>query len=66
MNEYQTIIRWSKVDGVYVVNVPELPGCMAHGESREEALRRAREAVDFWIETARDDGRRVPAPRSER
>lgn len=65
MNEYKTVVYWSEEDGVYVVNVPALPGCMAHGRTRDEALRRVEEAVGLWIDTARKDGQCVPTPSSE-
>lgn len=65
-NKYEMIIFWSDDDGAFVVDVPELPGCMAHGETREAALQAADEAVNFWIETAREEGRTVPEPRVRR
>jgi len=66
MHKYEMIIYWSDEDALFVVDVPELPGCMAHGETRDEALRAADEAVDFWVETAREDGHPVPAPKGRR
>jgi predicted RNase H-like HicB family nuclease len=60
---YELIIYWSKDDHAFVVEVPELPGCMADGESYEEAVANAREAIQLWIETARELGRAVPEPR---
>lgn len=41
-------IFWSDDDGAFIADVPELPGCMAHGDTREEALANAQEAMDFW------------------
>jgi predicted RNase H-like HicB family nuclease len=52
MYKYELIIVWSDEDGRYVVEVPELPGCMSDGESYEEAIRNAQIAVSEWIETA--------------
>ena len=46
-------------------HVPDLPGCVAAGESREEVLRLVREAIDFHIEGLRQDGIPVPIPKSE-
>ena len=46
-------------------HVPDLPGCMAVGETREEALRLIREAIEFHIDGLRQDGLSVPAPSSE-
>ena len=62
-NAYEMIIPWSKEDDAYVVHVPELPGCMAHGATRQAAIKSAEMAVEFWIKTARDDGLEIPQPR---
>ena len=61
-NKYQMVIYWSDEDRAYLVEVPELPGCMADGKTRQEALANAETIVQEWIETARDLGRAVPAP----
>jgi predicted RNase H-like HicB family nuclease len=50
-------------DGAYVVDVPELPGCMAHGKTRPDALTNAEDAIHLWIKTAKDDRRKIPQPR---
>jgi hypothetical protein len=39
MNRYEMIVWWSAEDGAYVVDVPELPGCMAHGPTRQDAIK---------------------------
>ena len=46
-------------------HVPDLPGCVAAGETREEVVRLIREAIDFHIEGLREDGLPVPPPSSE-
>jgi len=46
-------------------HVPDLPGCVAVGESREEVRRLIREAIEFHIDGLRQDGLPVPAPSSE-
>lgn len=66
MQKYEMIIYWSDEGGVFVVNVPELPGCMAHGAAREAALQAANEAVDLWVDIAREDGRYAPEPKGRR
>jgi predicted RNase H-like HicB family nuclease len=66
MNKYEIIIFWSDEDTAFVADVPELPGCMAHGASHAEALTNAQEAVELWIQTARDLGRSVPEPKGRR
>jgi len=62
MSKYTTVIYWSEEDGVFVAEVPELPGCMAHGETQEGALANAQQAIELWIETANDFGDPVPQP----
>ena len=57
------IIWWSAEDDAYVVDVPELPGCMAHGSTPQEAIENAEAAIKFWIKTAKDDGQEIPQPR---
>ncbi|WP_027370874.1 type II toxin-antitoxin system HicB family antitoxin [Desulfovermiculus halophilus] len=56
MVRYETIIYWSEEDQVYLAEVPELPGCIAHGDSYESALANAKEAIQLWIDTAKEFG----------
>lgn len=63
MYKYEVIIYWSKEDEAYIAEVPELPGCMAHGATQEEALKNALDAVTLWIETAKEFGDPVPEPK---
>ncbi len=60
---YEFIIYWSKADESFVVEVPELPGCMADGATYEEAIANAQAVVADWIETARSLGRPIPEPK---
>jgi predicted RNase H-like HicB family nuclease len=60
---YSIIIFWSDEDEAFLAKVIELPGCMAHGETREEALREIKVAIENWLETARDLGREIPKPK---
>lgn len=62
-NSYEMIIWWSAEDEAYVVDVPELPGCMAHGDTRQDAIKSAESAIKFWIKTAKEDGLEIPQPR---
>jgi len=62
---YELIIYWSKDDDSFVVEVPELPGCMADGKTYAEADKNAEEIIDEWIETARKLGRPIPEPRGK-
>jgi predicted RNase H-like HicB family nuclease len=58
---YEKVIWWSREDAAFVVDVPELRGCMAHGVNRIEAIENAEKAIAFWIQTAREDGFPIPA-----
>ena len=66
MTKYEVIIYWSDEDQVFVAEVPELPGCSAHGSTQEAALASAQEAMRHWIETAREFGDPVPQPKGRR
>lgn len=57
MNKYEKIIYWSSEDDCFVVEVPELPGCMAHGSNEIEAINNTNEAIDLWLEVARSENR---------
>ena len=60
---YEMILWWSDEDDCFVVDVPELPGCMAHGSTRSEAIQNAEDAVTLWIDSATEDGATVPKPK---
>jgi len=60
---YETIIYWSEEDQAYLAEVPELPGCMADGETPQDALRQVQTIIDEWIETAKILGREIPQPK---
>ena len=66
MHKYEIIIYWSDEDQVFIAELPELPGCMAHGESQELALKNAQEAIQLWIDTANEFGEPVPVPKGRR
>ena len=61
--KYEMICYWSKQDKAFLVEVPELPGCMADGETREAAIKNANGVIKLWIETAKSLGREIPKPR---
>jgi predicted RNase H-like HicB family nuclease len=65
-NRYEIIIFWSDDDQAFIADVPELPGCMAHGSSHGEALENAQEAIELWLESARESGEAVPEPKGRR
>ena len=60
---YQIIIYWNNEDNAFIVEVPELPGCAADGQTYQEALAQAEIVIDEWIETAKELGRDIPEPR---
>lgn len=65
-HKYELIVFWSREDDAFVVDVPELPGCMAHGATAAEAVANAQAAIDLWIETAQASQREVPEPKGRR
>jgi predicted RNase H-like HicB family nuclease len=62
--EYTVIIEPAD-DGTYSVYVPDLPGCVSSGASREEAIESIREAIAGHLQTLRELGEPVPPPRSQ-
>lgn len=66
MERYEIIIYWSKEDQLFVADVPELPGCMAHGDTHESALVNIKDAMQLWIDTAREFGDPIPVAKGER
>jgi predicted RNase H-like HicB family nuclease len=61
--KYEMVIYWSKEDNLFVVEVPELPGCIADGKTYEEAIKNALVVIREWIDTARELGREIPKPK---
>jgi predicted RNase H-like HicB family nuclease len=66
MNKYEVIIYWSEEDETFVAEVPQLPGCAAHGSSQEAALASAQEAIRLWLDTAKEFGDPIPEPKGRR
>lgn len=62
MAKYSMIVSWSDDDDCYIVSVPDLPGCMADGETPEKAVENAQIVIAEWIETAQMLGREIPLP----
>ena len=61
--KYELIIYWSEEDDAYIVEVPELPGCMADGKTFQEALANVEIIINEWLQTARELGRSIPHPK---
>ncbi len=66
MHKYEIIIYWSEDDQAFVAEVPELPGCAAHGDSPDAALANCKDATALWLDTAREAGRPIPVPKGRR
>ena len=66
MYKYEIILYWSDADRAFVAEVPELPGCMAHGDTQEAALMNVNQAMDLWVDTAKEFGDPIPEPKGER
>ena len=63
MYKYERIIYWSNEDNAFIVEVPELPGCMADGKTIEEAIANAEIIISEWIEVTLERGLEVPEPK---
>jgi predicted RNase H-like HicB family nuclease len=64
--KYEIILYWSKEDNAFIAEVPELPGCMAHGDTYEEAIRNIKTAIELWIDTAKEFEEPIPQPKEEK
>jgi predicted RNase H-like HicB family nuclease len=62
-SKYEIIIYWSEEDGAFLAEVPELPGCMADGQTYQDALTNVERVIQEWIETAKELGRAIPEPK---
>jgi len=58
--KYEIIIYWSEEDQEFIAEVPELPGCCAHGETYEKTAANAKASMAVWIEVAKEIGREIP------
>ncbi len=59
MHKYERIIYWSETDRCFLAVVSELPGCMADGETAQQALDNVETVISEWIETAKELGRKT-------
>ncbi len=60
---YSMTIEWEPQGAVFVVTVPELPGCRTHGSTYEEAVAQGQDAIEGWIDAMRAWGEPIPEPR---
>lgn len=63
MEHYEIIMYWDEEDALFIAEIPELPGCMAHGDTQEAALANVKDAMHLWLDTAREFGESIPEPR---
>ena len=62
MHKYEVIIYWSNEDDAFIAEVPQLPGCSAHGDTKSAALQSVEQAAELWLDTAREFGDPGPPP----
>jgi predicted RNase H-like HicB family nuclease len=62
--KYRVLIEQDE-DGVYVAEVPSLPGCISQGQTREEAVENVREAIAAYLESLEAHGDPIPPPITE-
>ena len=63
MSKYEMVIYWRSEDDAFIVEVPELAGCMADGATYQEAVVNAEIVINEWLETAKAEGRPIPEPK---
>ena len=63
MTKYEVILFWSAEDNAFIAEVPELAGCAADGDTRQEALSNVETVITEWLETAQDLDRPIPKPK---
>lgn len=63
MHKYERIIYWSKDDDAFIVEVPELPGCMADVETIQEAIQNSETIISEWLEVAKERVQEIPEPK---
>ncbi len=66
MDKYEIIIYWDDTDKIYIAEIPELPGCIAHGKTHESALKNVKDAKKLWIETSKEFGDPIPEPKKRK
>jgi predicted RNase H-like HicB family nuclease len=61
-SRYSVVMYWSTEDEAFVAYALELPGCVADGSTKDEAIKNLEIVISEWIETAKELGREVPEP----
>ena len=62
-DDYAIEIWYSKEDMAFLARIPELQGCIADGQTREEAIKELKNVFDMWIDVATEEGMAIPEPR---
>jgi len=60
MHKYEIIISWNEADEAFIAEMPALKGCIAHGETQEDALRQVKSVAQEWLKIAADMGWSIP------
>ncbi len=63
MSKYEIIIYWSDADDVFIAEIPELKGCIAHGDTQDEALKEVNIVAEEWLSIAKEQGWEIPQPK---
>ncbi len=63
MTDYHINIFYSKADGGYIADIPDLAACSAFGSTPEEALKEVQEAKAAWLDAAQAEGKPIPKPK---
>ncbi len=63
MSDYHINIFYSREDGGYIADIPDLPACSAFGKTPEKALAEVEKAKRAWLSAARKEGKSIPKPR---
>lgn len=61
--KYEIIIYWSNENDAFIAEIPELKGCIAHGETDEEALKNIKFVANEWLQMAKEEGWEIPTPK---
>jgi len=59
---YSILIKYDSKDNIYVASIPELQGCIAHGNTPEDAVKEIKVALELWLEVANENGVKIPEP----
>ena len=63
MRSFQILVAWSPEDQVFVAQIPDLPGCIAHGRSEQNAVENPKSAIELYLEDLSENGDSIPKPR---